>query len=161
VARRRRGGRGGALLGVRGGGGVFFDGGAEFVEGAIILGVFGGDALGDRLSALKLGGAVKEAALLAAVELEAALGALAVGVEAAGEHGAAIGAAGASDGADHARGARAELIGARTAVGWFAVVRAVFLFLFFRVAIAAVIVLAIHRNLRTAITSVGREFAGC
>ena len=108
--RRRSGNVGGAGLHVRGGRRVFLHGHAEFVELAIILDVFGRDAFGDGLSTLELRTAVKEAALLAAVQFEVALGALAVGVEAGSEDGSAIGAASAGDGADHARGARAELI---------------------------------------------------
>jgi len=149
VARWRRGGCGSSLLRVGGGGSVLFDGGAKFVELARILGVLGRDALGDGLRALKLGAAVEEAALLATVQLEGTFGALTVGVEAAAEDSAAIGTASAGDGAHHARGARAELIGARTALRRLPVMRAVFLFLLFRVAIATVIILSIHKRLRT------------
>ena len=63
---------------------VFFDGHAEFVELALVLGVFGGDAFGDRLGALKLRAGIEETALLATVKFELALGALAVGVETGG-----------------------------------------------------------------------------
>jgi hypothetical protein len=150
VARRGwRGGSGGSLLGVGGGCGVFLYGGAKLVELAGVLGIFGRDALGDGLRAFKLGAAVEEAALLATVQLEGAFGTLTVGVETTAEDGAAIRAAGAGDGADHARGARAELIGPRAALRRLAVMRAVFLFLLFRVAIAAVIILSIHKRLRT------------
>jgi len=70
VTRRgSRGGRGVALLRVRSGGGVFLHGGAEFVKGAVVLGVLGGDALGNRLGALKLRGAIEETTLLAAMQL--------------------------------------------------------------------------------------------
>ena len=149
VARRgRRGGRS-SLLRVRGGRGVFFHGGAKFVEGAVVLCVLGSDAFGNRLRAFKLRAAVEEAALFATVQLESALGALAVGVEAAGEHCAAIGTARACHGADHARRSRSELIGARTALRRLAVVRAFLLVLLFRVAIAAVTILSIHKRLHT------------
>ncbi len=150
VARRRGGGCGSSLLRVGGRGGILLYGRAKLVELAGVLGVLGRDALGDGLRALKLGAAVEEAALLATVQLEGALGTLAVGVEATAEHGAAIGTACAGDGADHARGARAELIGARTALRRLAVMRAVLLLLLFRVAIAAVIILSVHKRLRTA-----------
>ena len=63
---------------------VFFDGHAEFVELAVVLGVFGGDTFRDRLGALKLGAGIEAAALLATVKFELALGALAVGVEPSG-----------------------------------------------------------------------------
>src|SRR5580704_15009970 len=76
---------GGGLLRVGRGSGVLFDGHAKFVELAIVLGVFVSDAFGDRLGALKLGAGIEEAALLAAVQVELALGAFAVGVEAGGE----------------------------------------------------------------------------
>jgi hypothetical protein len=157
VARRRRRRGGSSLLRVGGGGGIFLDGGAKFVELAVILGVLGRDALWNRLRALKLGAAVEEAALLATVQLEGALRTLTFRVEAAAEHGAAIRTAGAGDGTDHARRARAELIGAWAALRRLAVMRAVLLFLLFRVAIAAVIILAIHKNLRT--PKLARQFA--
>ena len=148
VVARGRWRRGGStLLRVGGGGSVLLYRGAKFVERAFVLGVFRRNALGDALRALKLGAAVEEAALLATVQLEGALGTLAVRVKATTEHGAAIGAARAGDGADHARGARAELIGARTALRRLAVMRAVLLLLLFRVAIAAVIILSIHKCL--------------
>jgi len=63
---------------------VLFDGHAEFVELAVVLGVFGSDAFRDRLGALKLGAGIEKAALLATVKFELALGALAVGVETSG-----------------------------------------------------------------------------
>jgi hypothetical protein len=147
VARGRWRGGGRTLLRVGGGGGIFLYGGAKFVELAGVLGVFGSDAVGDGLGALKLRAAIEEAALLATVQLEGALGTLRVGVKAAAEHGAAVGATRAGDGADHAGGARAELIGARTALRRLAVMRAVLLLLLFRVAIAAVIILSIHKFL--------------
>src|ERR1035438_785772 len=55
------------FLRVGGGGGGLFYCGAKFVKSAIVLGVLGGDALGDRLGALELGAGIEEAALLAAV----------------------------------------------------------------------------------------------
>jgi hypothetical protein len=147
VAGRRRRCTGSPLLRVRGGGGVLLDGGAKLIERAIVLGVLGCDALGNRLDTLKLRAAVEKAALFATVQLEAALGALTVGVEAAAEHGAAVRTTRAGDGADHARSARAELIGARTALRRLAVMGAVLFLLLFRVAIAAVIILSIHKRL--------------
>ena len=147
VARRRWRRGGSALLRVGGGGSVLLYCGAKFVELAGVLGVLGRDALGDWLRAFKLGAAIEEAALLATVQLEGALGTLTVGIETTAEDGAAIGTARAGDGADHARGARAELIGARTALRRLAVMRAVLLLLLFRVAIAAVIILSIHKCL--------------
>ena len=114
---RRRWGRacGRGRLGVRRGGGIFFNGHAEFVEGAIIFCVFGSDALGNGLRAFELDAGIKEAALFAGVKFELAFRAGAVGVEAGGQDRAAICAAAAGDGADHARGAWAELIGAARA----------------------------------------------
>src|ERR1700719_4856938 len=83
VARRgSRGGRAVALLRVGGGRGVFLHGGAEFVEGAVVLGVLGRDALRNRLGAFKLSGAIEETALLAAMELQSAFWTLAGGVHA-------------------------------------------------------------------------------
>ena len=90
----RRGWRGGGryLRGLRIGGRsrVFFNGHAEFVELAVVLGVFGGDAFGDGLRTLELSAGIEEAALLAAVKFELALGTLAVRVEAGGQDCAAI-----------------------------------------------------------------------
>jgi hypothetical protein len=147
VARRgRRGGRS-SLLCVGCWCGVFLDGGAKFVERAVVLGVLGRDAVRNRLRALKLSAAVEEPALLATVQFKGALGTLTFGIKAAGEHGATVGAAGARDGADHAGRARAELIGTRTTLRRLAVMRAVFLILLFRVAITAVIILSIHKRL--------------
>ena len=83
---RRRGSRSSDLGGlrVRSGRGVFFDGHAELIELAIVLGIFGSNPFGDGLSALELGARIEEAALLATVQLKLALGTLAVGVEAGG-----------------------------------------------------------------------------
>ena len=90
----RRGWRGGGRylrgLRVRRGCRVFLDGHAEFVEFAVVLGVFGGDAFGDGLRTLELSAGIEEAALLAAVKFELALGTLAVRVEAGGQDCAAI-----------------------------------------------------------------------
>jgi hypothetical protein len=134
-------------LGVGCGSRVFFDGHAELVELAIVLGVFRSDAFGDGLRTLELGAGIEEATLLAAVKLKLAFGTLAVGIEAGSENSAAIGASTARNGTDHARRARAELIGARTALR-----RLAFVFLFFvaflRVAVAAMTVLSIHKRLR-------------
>ena len=134
-------------LGIGGWGGVLFYGGAETVEGAIVFYIFGSESFRDRLGAFEAGASVKEAALFAAVELELALGAGALGVESGGEDRTAIGAARASDGADHARGARAKLIRAARAAGR-RFLGPFFFFFAFRVAIAAVIVLTIHTSLR-------------
>jgi hypothetical protein len=94
--------------------------------------------------------------LLAAVQLELALGAFSVGIKAGGEDRAAVGAARARYCADHARGARPELIGAGTALRGPAIVIVAiavrfFLVVFFRVAIAAVTVLSIHKRLRPSV----------
>lgn len=148
VARRgSRGGWGAALLRVGGGRGVFLDGGAKFVEGAVVFRVLGRDALGDGLGALELGGAVEETALLTTVELQSAFWTLTVGVKAIGEHRATIGTARAGHGADHARRARAKLIGARTARRRLAIVRPLLFVLLFRVSVAAVAILSIHKRL--------------
>ena len=66
-------------VGIGGGSGVFFDGGAEFVKLAIVLAVLGSDAFGDGLRALKLCAGIEEAALLAAVQLELHLGQVLLG----------------------------------------------------------------------------------
>jgi len=89
VVTRRGGGEtsansasGWSFLRVGRGRGVFFDGSAKFVEFAVVPGVLGSDAFWDGLCALKLRGGVEEAALLATVKLETALGAFSVGIEA-------------------------------------------------------------------------------
>jgi hypothetical protein len=97
---------------------------------------------------------IEEAALFAAMQFELAFGARSIGVEARSKDSAAIGTARAGDGADHARGARAELIGAaRAAGGGLAVVRPIFFVLFFRVAVTAVTILSIHKNLRPSVST--------
>jgi len=145
--RRRSDGAGGLRVGS--GRGVFLDGHAKFVEGAGVLGVFGGDARANWLRALELCAGIEKAALLAAVEFELALGTLAVRIETRGEDSAAIGTAGAGDGPDHARGARAELVGAaRAARRRLLFVRALALLTFFGIAVAAMTILTIHKRLR-------------
>jgi hypothetical protein len=135
-------------LRVGSGGGVFFDGHAELVELAVVFGVFRGDTFGDGLRALELGAGIEEAALLATVKLELALGTLAIGVEAGSQDSSTVGTPAARDRTDHARSARAELIGAGTALRRFAVVALLSFFAFFRVAVAAMTVLSIHKRLR-------------
>ena len=146
VPRRGRRSSRSSLLRIGRGRGIFFHRGAKFVERAVVLRVLRRNALGNGLGAFKLRAAVEEAALFATVQLEGALGTLAAGVEAVAEYRAAIGTASARYGTDHARRARTELIGARTALRRLAVMRAVLLFLLFRVAITAVIVLSIHKT---------------
>ena len=151
---RRRRCRGG--LRVRRRRGIFFNGHAEFVEGAIILCVFGSDALGNGLRAFELDAGIEEAALFAGVKFELAFGACTIGVEAGGQDGAAICAAAAGDGADHSGSAWAELVGAaRAAGGRLAAIVMNFRFfvVFFRVAITAVAVLSIHLRLRPSIST--------
>jgi hypothetical protein len=122
---------------------------AKFVELAIVLRVLRRDALRDRLRAFKLRAGIEIAALFAAVQFQLALGACSVGIESRRQHRPAIRAPRACHGSDHARRAWPELIGsARPARRWFAVVRFIFLFAFFRVAVPAVTVLSIHKRLR-------------
>jgi hypothetical protein len=98
----------GLLIGSRRG--VLFDGSAEFIKLAIIFAVFGRDAFGDGLRAFKLRAGIEEAALFAAMEFGIAFRTGAAGIEAGREDGATIGATSASDCADHAGCARAEMI---------------------------------------------------
>jgi len=149
-------------LSVRSWRGVFFDGHAEFVKGAGVLGVLGRDALRDGLSALELRAGIEKAALFAAVQFELALGACAIGIESRSEDGSAIGAAGAGDGADHARRAGTELIGAAWAAsGRLAVVRFVLFILLFRVAVTAVTVLSIHKRLHPSVSTDCHNYNRC
>ena len=98
------------------------------------------------MRAFELDAGIEEAALFAGVKFELAFGACAVGIEAGSQDRTAICAAAAGDGADHARSARAELIGAAGAAGrrLAVVMNFRFFVVFFRVAIPAVAVLAIH-----------------
>lgn len=144
---RARGRRcdGACSLRVRSGRGVFLDCHAKLVELAIVPGILRRDALANGLRALELRAGIEEAALLAAMQFELALGTLAVGVETGGQDGAAIGAARSSDGSDHAGSARAELIGAaRTTGRRLLFVRALALLTFLRIAVTAMTILAIH-----------------
>src|SRR5260370_24152778 len=150
---RGRGTRG-CRLSIRRWRGVFFNGHAEFVEGAGVLGILGGDAFLDGLGALELRAGIEETALFAAVQFGLALGARAVGIESRGEDGAAVGTARAGNSADHARSARAELIGAAgPACRRLAVVRLVFFLVFFRVTITAAAVLSIHKRRRPPVST--------
>jgi len=152
VAGTRRGGRSGAIRGrlrVGSGSSILFDGHTKFIERTVVASIFRGDALGNGLHTFKLRAGIEETALLAAVELEVALGAGAVGVKTWGKDCAAVGTSRAGDGADHARGARAELIGASRTARWgLLLVRSLALLRFFGIAIAAVTVLSIHKYLR-------------
>jgi hypothetical protein len=87
------------------------------------------------------------------VQLELAFGAGAFGIEAGGENGAAIGAARARYRANHARGARTELIGAARAAGGGLFTGFFFFFFIFRVTISAVTVLTIHTSLRPSVST--------
>src|ERR1700704_132395 len=155
-------GRGGGcgsrgFLGVRGGGGILFYCVANFVECAVILRVFGSDALGNGLGALELGAGVEESALFAAVQFHLAFRAFTVGIEAGGEDCATVGAPSAGHGADHTRGAGAELIGAGAILRGLAVVTVVavagfvFFFVLFGIAVSAMTVLSIHKRLRPSV----------
>ncbi len=136
-------------LRVRSGRGVFLNGHAKFVERAVVAGVLGRDALANRLGALELRASIEEAALLAAMQFELALGTFAVGIETGSKHGAAIRTARACDGSDHAGGPGAELIGAaRAASRRLLFLRALALLTFLRIAVTTMTILAIHKRLR-------------
>ena len=116
--RRWRGGGTAGGLRVSSGCGVLLDSHAKFVELAMVLCVFGRDALFNRLSALELRAGVKKATLLATMQFELALGTLSVGIKTGGKDCATIGTARAGNGSHHARGARAELVGAARTARW-------------------------------------------
>ena len=155
VARRRSRRGGGRFLGIGRRSRVLLHRGAKFVKRAIIFRVFGRDALRDRLRALKLRARIEEAALFATMQFELAFGAFPVGIETGGEDRTAVGAADTGYGADHTRGARAELIRTRAALRGPAIVtiaaRLVLLIVLFRVAVPAVTVLSIHKRLRPSV----------
>ena len=147
------------MSGLRVGGwrGVFLDGHAKFIKCAGVLPVFGRDAVGNGLRTFELRARVEKAALLAAVKLKIALRALAVGIETGGENGAAVGTARAGDRADHARGARAEVIilSARAACRGLAFLPMFLLVLLFGIAIAAMAILTVHVRLRLTVRAGG------
>ena len=134
---------------------VLFHRGAEFIELAIVLSVFGSNTRGNGLGTFKLDAAVEESALLAAMKFEIALGTLSTGIEASDEDGTAIGATSAGDGSDHARCAGTEMIGSTAgSTLWRLAIGLVFFLLLllpFGVAIAAVTVLTIHKCLRPSV----------
>jgi hypothetical protein len=125
-------------------GGVFFNGGAKFVELAIVLLVLARDAFRNRLHAFKSRGRIEIGALLAGMQLERALRALAFGVETRLQNGAAIRASRARDGAHHARRARSNLFLSGMAFG-----RPFLFFLgLFGTHVAPLLILPIQGNLR-------------
>jgi hypothetical protein len=133
---------------------IFFYRGAKFVKFAVVFPIFRRDAFRNRLRAFKLRAGIEIAALFAAVQFQLALGARSVRIEARRQHRPAIRAPRARHGSHHARRARPELIGsARPARRWLAVVRFIFLFAFFRVAVPAVTVLSIHKRLRPPVST--------
>jgi len=103
---------------------IFFNRGAKFIECAVVALVLARNAIGNRLHALEARSGIEIRALLAAVQFERATRALSLRVESCQQHGAAIRAAGACDGADHSRRARTNLFLAPIAFG-----RAFFCFL--------------------------------
>src|SRR5260370_4689555 len=132
-------------LSIRSWRGIFFDGHAKFVEGAVVLGILGSDAFLDRLGALELRAGIEEAALFAAVQFSLALRTRAVGIESRSQDGIALRTSRARNGTDHARRTWAELIGApRPAGRRRTVVRLIFFLVLFRVAVAAHAVLSIQ-----------------
>jgi hypothetical protein len=90
--------------------GIFFDGGAKFVERAIVPLIFLRDPLGNGLHAFESRGRIEIRALFAGVQFEAAARTLALGVEPRLQDCTAIRTPGAGDGADHARRTRPDLI---------------------------------------------------
>src|SRR5437879_12693159 len=96
------------------------------------------------------------------MQSELTFGTRAIGIESRSENSAAIGTARARDGAHHAGGAGAKLVGAaRTAGGRLAVVRFVFFIGFFRVAVTAVTVLSIHKGLRSPVSTDCHNYKSC
>ena len=88
---------------------IFFNRGAKFVEPAIVALILAGDAFRNWLHAFKPRGRIKISALLAGVQLESALRALAFRIESRLQNGATIGTSCASDRAHHARCPRSDL----------------------------------------------------
>ena len=130
--------------------------GPELVKRAVILGILRGDSCRDCLRALELRSAVKEPALLTAMELETALGTFSKRVKARHQHRPAIRTAGSRYRADHPWGARPEMIGraTRSTLRRFPLpVLLLASFLFFGITIAAVTVLAIHKRLRPSVAT--------
>ena len=88
---------------------ILFNRGAKFVERAIVPLILSRNPLGDGLHAFKSRGGIEISALLAAMQFESAMRALALRVETRLQHRAAIRASRARDRADHARRARPDL----------------------------------------------------
>src|SRR6516162_5913612 len=88
------------------------------------------------------------------MQLKTTLRALAVGVESRHQHCTAIRTSRSRDRADHSRSARAEVVGGSTGTSLRRLALWSFSFLmFFRVTIAAVTVLAIHKRLRPSVST--------
>lgn len=92
----------------RAGGGFFFHHDAHGVEGARVLYVFAGNAFHDWLTAFKPAGGIEIGALLAGVQLKAALRALSGLVAEHLQHGAALGATRDRSSRSHLQRARSE-----------------------------------------------------
>src|SRR5260370_38353782 len=94
-----RRGAGSVRLSIRGWRGIFFDGHAEFVEGAGVFCVLRRDAFLDGLGAFELRAGIEKAALLTAMQFGLALGTRSAGIESGREDAAAIGPTRAREGA--------------------------------------------------------------
>ena len=123
---------------------IFFNRRAKFVEPAIVPLILAGDAFQNRLHAFKSRGRIKIGALLAAMQLESALRALAFRIETRLQNGAAIRTSRARDCPHHARRARSNLFLPGMAFG------RPFLFLLglVRTHIAPLFILPLQGNLR-------------
>ena len=128
---------------------VFLHRHSELVKSTIVLRVFRRNPRRNRLSALELRTRIEKPALLATVQLKPALRAFPVGVKSRNQHRPAIRTARPRDGSHHPWRPRSKMVRSspRPALRRLAI-RSFFLFVLFRVAIAAVAVLAIHKRLR-------------
>src|SRR5438105_6885698 len=104
--------------GYRGRSRILFDCGAGRIKGALVSGIFPGNALRYRAGALKLRGGVEVRTLLAAMELEATARASSLRIKPGLQHGAAIGAARPRDRAHHSRSPRPDLFLPRAIFRW-------------------------------------------
>jgi len=127
---------------------------SEFVESAIVLRVFRSNTCRDGLCALKLRARIEKPALFAAMQLKSAFRAFPIGVKSRNQHRPAIGTARPGHRPHHARRPRPKVVrsSTRSALRRLAI-WSFFFFVLFRVAIAAVAVLAIHKRLRPSVST--------
>jgi hypothetical protein len=128
----------------------------EFVERALIPGVFGRNPGRNRLRALELRSGIKETALLATMQFKTAFRTFSKGIEPRHKNRSAIGTSCSSYCPHHSRRARTKVIRRASWSALWRLALPVLLvpsFLLFGIPIAAVTVLAIHKRLRPSVAT--------